>query len=147
MKLPAYIKDLNKWKDEFSFYTTINIRFSETDLFGHMNNVSPFIYFEEARIKYMEHMDLFGPLTEKVENIPIVSDLQCDYLKQVYFNEQLKLYVKTNHIGTSSLDIHYMAKNNKEEIVFTGRGRIVQIEAKTGKPTPFNEVQIKKLEK
>ncbi|MGM8215537.1 acyl-CoA thioesterase [Bacillaceae bacterium W0354] len=148
MRLPSYINnDFETWKNEFSFYVPINIRFSETDMFGHVNNVSPFIYFEEARIAFMNKVDLFGPLSEDVTEVPVVADLQCDYLKQIYFGDQLKLYVKAAHIGKSSLDIHYMGINRKEEVVITGRGRIVQVNAKTGKPTPFSEVQLKKLGK
>ena len=36
--------------------------------------------------------------------------------------------MKVASVGNSSVDIHYMVKNNKDEIVFTGRGTIVQIE-------------------
>ena len=61
-------------------------------------------------------------LNPKGEKIPVVADLQCDYVKQVFFDEKLRIYVKASTIGSSSVDIHYMAKNEKDEIVFTGRG-------------------------
>ena len=145
MKLPAYIDNLEQWKQEFTFYVPINIRFSETDMFGHMNNVSPFIYFEEARIAYMSHIQMFDEFTENATEVPVVADLQCDYFKQVYFGDELKLYVKAAHIGNSSVDIHYMGLNQKGEIVLTGRGRIVQISVKSGKPVPFSDAQLEKL--
>ncbi|MDV2581155.1 acyl-CoA thioesterase [Alkalibacillus haloalkaliphilus] len=145
MKTPNYIEDMNEWIDEFCFYIPINIRFSETDMFGHVNNVSPFIYFEEARIAYMNEINLFEDLKPGVSKVPVVSDLQCDYLKQIYFGEQIKMYVKTNHIGNSSIDIHYMGKNSQDEICLVGRGRIVQIDSSTGKAEPFTEEQIERL--
>ncbi|GAA0456623.1 acyl-CoA thioesterase [Alkalibacillus silvisoli] len=145
MKTPSYIEDLKQWKDEFTFYIPINIRFSETDLFGHVNNVSPFIYFEEARIAYMNEINLFGDLKQGVTKVPVVSDLQCDYLKQIYFGEQIKMYVKTAYIGNSSIDIHYMAVNEQEEVCLVGRGRIVQIDSTTGKAEAFNEEQQDRL--
>ncbi|GEL76801.1 acyl-CoA thioesterase [Tenuibacillus multivorans] len=146
MRLPNYIQDLETWKREFSYYTTIEIRFSETDLFGHMNNVSPFIYFEEARIKYLDEIQLFGELTKEVERVPVVGDLQCDYFKQVYFGDKIKLYVKAINIGKSSVDIHYMGLNQQDDLCITGRGRIVQINSKTGQSTPFDEEQLNKLQ-
>ncbi|SRR5690625_46252 len=145
MKLPAYIDDLDQWKKEFTFHVPINIRFSETDMFGHMNNVSPFIYFEEARIAFMNHIQLFNELTENITEVPVVADLQCDYFKQVYFGEKLKLYVKAAHVGSSSVDIHYMALNKSDEMVLTGRGRIVQISTESGKSVPFNDKQLERL--
>ncbi|HLS61144.1 MAG TPA: acyl-CoA thioesterase, partial [Virgibacillus sp.] len=125
MKSIAYIDDLEQWKEGFSFYIPVNIRFSETDMFGHVNNVSPFIYFEEARIEYLKSLGFFMQNNENEgnEGIPIVADLQCDYHQQIFFNEQLKMYVKVNHMGTTSLDIHYMALNEQDRICLTGRGR------------------------
>lgn len=133
MKHINYISDFEQWKKEFTFYVPIEIRFSETDMFGHMNNVSPFIYFEEARIKYLKSLNIYHDL-KNPEYFPIVADLQCDFHKQIYFGQQLNLYVKTNSVRNSSFDIHYMALNEEEDICLTGRGQLVNIDAKTGKP-------------
>jgi acyl-CoA thioester hydrolase len=73
--------------------------------------------------------------------------LQCDYLRQVFFDEKLRIYVKINSVGSSSIDIHYMAKNVKQEIVFTGRGTMVQIDKKTGKGSKWSEEKLKVFNK
>ncbi|TQR19879.1 acyl-CoA thioesterase [Psychrobacillus vulpis] len=135
-----YIEDLSSWEKGFTFYSEVNIRFSETDMYGHLNNTVTFAYFEYARIEYFKHIKLMNDwLNPKGEKIPVVADLQCDYLKQVFFDEKLRIYVKSNSIGSSSVDLHYMAKNENEEIVFTGRGTIVQIDKKTGKGSKWSE--------
>lgn len=144
MKPIAYIEEINEWRSEFKFSIPINIRFSETDMFGHVNNVSVFIYFEEARIEFLKSLSLFGDGNNK-DGVPIVADLQCDYLKQMYFNENLRLFVKANHIGNTSVDIHYMALNKMGEITVTGRGRLVYVHPKTGKPVPLRESMKEKL--
>lgn len=36
----------------------VNVRFSETDAFGPINNTSYFIYLEEARMKFFEALGL-----------------------------------------------------------------------------------------
>jgi acyl-CoA thioester hydrolase len=135
-KIP-YIEDFNTWKNEFSFSIPIRIRFSETDMFGHVNNVSPFIYFEEARIEYLKSVGIFGDID--TEGIPIVADLQCDYLRQLFFQDSLRMFVKATHIGNTSFDIHYMGVNQNEEVCLTGRGRIVYIHSATGKPLPLGK--------
>lgn len=140
----SYIEDFKQWKEEFSFYVNISIRFSETDMFGHVNNVSPFIYFEEARIKYMKYLGLFTNLTNP-ESVPVVADLQCDYHRQIFFGETIKLYVKINSIGNSSLDLHYLAINESDEVCLTGRGRLVNVNPKTGKPMNLSESVKQKL--
>ncbi|WP_369678806.1 acyl-CoA thioesterase [Planococcus faecalis] len=35
----------------------VQVRFSETDMFGHVNNTVPIAYFEFARIEFMKEMD------------------------------------------------------------------------------------------
>ena len=47
--------------------------------------------------------------------------------------------MKAATVGNSSVDIHYMAKNSKGDIVFTGRGSMVQIGRQTGKGVPWSE--------
>lgn len=145
MKTVSYIEDLTKWQSEFSFYIPIKIRFSETDMFGHVNNVSAFIYFEEARIEFLKSVGLFQNEGSNDEGVPIVADLQCDYHKQIYFNEKMWLYVKVSHIGNTSLDIHYMALNDKDELCLTGRGRLVYIDPKSGKSIQLSSTMKEKL--
>ncbi|ALX48236.1 acyl-CoA thioesterase [Lentibacillus amyloliquefaciens] len=144
MKNISYIENMEEWRSGFSFYIPVKIRFSETDMFGHVNNVSPFIYFEEARIEFMKSTGLFDN-SNYSSGLPIVADLQCDYHRQIYFDDSLKLYVKVNDIGKTSLDIHYMAVNDKEDICLTGRGRMVYINSETGKPIPLSESIKEKL--
>ncbi|MFJ7665712.1 acyl-CoA thioesterase [Lysinibacillus sp. NPDC097195] len=137
----SYIKDFDKWLDDFSFFTEVRVRFSETDMYGHMNNTVSFTYFEQARIEYFRHLGLLMPSAtdDEVKGIPIVADLQCDYRKQVYFDDVLRIYTKVATVGNSSMDIHYLAKNQNNKVCFTGRGTIVQMDPRTGKSVPLAE--------
>ncbi|MFD1018956.1 acyl-CoA thioesterase [Thalassobacillus hwangdonensis] len=139
MKKVAYIEDIETWKAGFQFHVPITVRFSETDMFGHMNNTTPFVYFEEARIEYMKYLELFSVKQAKPDTIPVVGDLQCDFHRQVFFDDALKVYVKANHVGSTSYDLHYLGVNEKEEVCFTGRGRIVHVNPADGRPAPLAE--------
>ncbi|MFE3972878.1 MULTISPECIES: acyl-CoA thioesterase [unclassified Peribacillus] len=136
----SYIDNITEWINDFSFKHEIKVRFSETDMFRHLNNTIPFTYFEEARIEYFQSMGFMKDWTSaEGDEIPVVADLQCDYLKQVFFNDQLTIHVKADHIGKSSVDIHYMGSKHDGSICFTGRGTIVQVSKATGKPIPWTE--------
>lgn len=136
----VYIKELSTWESEFKFSVPISVRFSETDMYGHLNNTVPFIYFEHARIEFLKEIRLMNNwLDPKGKKFPVVADLQCDFLKQVFFDEKLEIFVKAAAVGNSSVDIHYMAKNSKDDIVFTGRGTMVQIGRQTGKGVAWSE--------
>ncbi|MEK4025049.1 acyl-CoA thioesterase [Sporosarcina sp. FSL W7-1283] len=139
----SYIEDLDKWKEDFQFFSEVSVRFSETDMYGHLNNTSVFTYFEYARIEYFKSLNCMEKwMNPKGETIPIVADLQCDYRKQVFFDEKLRVFVKTQRMGNSSMDLHYMGKNEHDEIVFTGRGTVVQINRKSGQPVTWSEEEL-----
>ncbi len=60
--------------------------------------------------------------------------------KTSIFDETLRIYVKAARIGTTSIDIHYLAKNEHDEACFTGRGTIVQIDKQNWKKQiPWDE--------
>ena len=142
----SYIPDFQEWASDFKVYREVQVRFSETDMYGHLNNTVPFTYFELARIEYLQSTGMMKDWDSKnSETIIVVADLQCDFLRQVYFNEKLKIYVKAASVGSSSIDIHYLGKNEKNEPVFTGRGALVQIDSKTGKSVPLTEEEKKIL--
>ncbi|WP_078379486.1 acyl-CoA thioesterase [Sutcliffiella halmapala] len=142
MKKTAYIKDTQNWMNEFSFSHEVSVRFSETDMFGHMNNTVPFIYFEEARIEFFKALGFMQNWTvASSDTIPVVADLQCDFLKQVYFGEKLRIYVKANELGTSSVDLHYMGKRENGDLCFVGRGRMVQLNKHSGKGEAWSDEQ------
>lgn len=136
----SYIDNMEEWKSEFSFFQEVKVRFSETDMFGHMNNTVPLVYFEQARINFFQKIGMMQKwLDSSQETIPVVADLQCDFLSQVYFDELLKVYIKVSQMGTSSVDLHYMAEKEDGTVCFTGRGTIVQISKATGKSVPWTE--------
>ncbi|CAH2716302.1 hypothetical protein BACCIP111895_03487 [Neobacillus rhizosphaerae] len=140
-----YIDDFHQWEQGFVFCHLVKVRFSETDMFGHLNNTVPFIYFEEARIEFFKSIGFMQDwLRSDNETIPVVADLQCDFLQQIFYNEQLKVYVKAHTVGNSSVDLHYMAKREDGSIGFIGRGTMVQISKKTGKGVPWT-VEMKNL--
>lgn len=141
----SYITDMNQWKSGFFFSKEVQVRFSETDMYGHLNNTVPFTYFEMARIEYLKSIGLANELlTSDSESIIVVADLQCDYLQQVFFDDVLTIYVKVNRLGNSSVDIHYLALKG-DVPCFTGRGTIVHMDKRTGKSVQWTESMREKL--
>ncbi|MCH7322296.1 acyl-CoA thioesterase [Solibacillus sp. MA9] len=141
----TYIQEPQEWAAEFTFSTTVKVRFSETDMYGHVNNTKVFAYLEYARMEYYKALG-FDLSNEAInQNMLVVADIQCDYLKQVFYDETLTIYVKTASIGNTSMDLHYLVKNEKGDVCYTARGTLVQLNYETGKGVPFLEEQKKLL--
>ena len=49
MKIAWMDQAPEQWLEKFRFFTPIQVRFSDTDQLGHINNVSYFSYFEYGR--------------------------------------------------------------------------------------------------
>jgi acyl-CoA thioester hydrolase len=148
MKNITYIENVNKWMDSFHFYCPIKVRFGETDAFGHLNNANAFVYFEEARIEFLKELGFIQVwINENNDTRSVVANIQCDYIKQVYFDEKLKVYVKINDVGNSSFELHYMVRNEKNEVCLTGRNTIVQISKKTGRAISLSAEMKEKMKR
>ncbi|SEB81066.1 thioesterase family protein [Paenibacillus sp. GP183] len=128
-----------EWLGNFHFSIPLKVRYSETDMLGHLNNVSYFIYFEQGRVDYFEHLGLSDYLFNE-EAITVVADLECQYLAQVYLKEPLKLYIRTASLGRTSLDLEYaLVEETNGQLKAVGRGAIVRVDTKSGKSSRLPE--------
>lgn len=136
MKKTSFVQpDPQSWLSTFHFSFPIKIRYCETDMLGHVNNVSYFMYFEQGRIEYFENLGLTEELFSK-KAVSVVADLECQFLAQMYLKDPLMLHVKVAEIGRSSMDVQYAIVVN-EQLKAAGRGTIVLIDTATGKSTPI----------
>lgn len=138
MKKTTFVQpDPQSWLDTFHFSIPIKIRYCETDMLGHVNNVSYFMYYEQGRIEYFENLGLTDELfSEKA--VSVVADLECQYIAQMYLKDPLTLHVKVAEMGRSSMDVQYAIVVNGE-LKAAGRGAIVLIDTKSGKSKPIPE--------
>ena len=58
-------------------------------MYGHVNNTKVFAYFEYARIEYFKALGFDFTAGSDTGNMLVVADIQCDYLKEVFFDEEL----------------------------------------------------------
>jgi acyl-CoA thioester hydrolase len=80
----------------------LNVRFSDVDAYGHVNNVKYFEYFQEARISSV------GKLTQRIDlaAMPATVVAQCDivYRRPILFRpEAYDVYLWISRIGRTSM--------------------------------------------
>lgn len=101
---------------------TIQVRFSDCDMMGHVNNAMYLSYFEMARIHYFGV--LFGKDRDWKKNGVLLRKNEVEYLKPVLLHEHPEICVYTEHIGTKSFTVSYELKVNGE-IRTTGKSVLV----------------------
>jgi acyl-CoA thioester hydrolase len=131
--------DLLEIKSQFKYKTTLEVRFCDIDLFGHVNNAIYLTFFEQARSKYWNEIikwdwDKTGIILAKAE---------VNFIKPITLNDTLTAYVKTSKIGNSSWELDYalftISKNGLEQLNTTGKTIQVAIDYKLNKSIPIPE--------
>ncbi len=105
-----------------TFSTNIELRFSDLDLYGHVNSVVYFTYLETARVKLFK--DFFKELTDK-QIFTLVARAECDYKLPILFSDELIVSVVVTRIGTSSFDLEYKLHDGREKAYAVARTTLV----------------------
>ncbi|WP_074733060.1 acyl-CoA thioesterase [Halobacillus karajensis] len=113
----------------------VRVRFCETDMAGHVNNTSYFIYLEEARGNFFrdhfpEHLDSVGRF--------ILASTKCDYVSQGYFGQQLAIQSWITNIGNKSFRFnHHIHDRETGKIIAEAEATIVHFNYEKQKSEPI----------
>lgn len=107
--------------------TQLRVRFSDTDMLGHVNNASYLSYLEEARIQFFEDLG--------ITEVPlIVASIKADFRTQAFFRQNLTIETAIRRVGNSSFDfVNRIKDSEKEQTIFEALTTIVHFNYKTQK--------------
>lgn len=129
----------------FSTEISIQLDWSEMDLFGHINNVAYFKYVQAARVHYLE---LAGINTADPANKLSfsVAASSCQFKKPLYFPETIKVHTQTDWIKNTSLQLSHRIVNQQGEICAEATDVIVLFDYTAQSKMAIPEPVRKKLE-
>lgn len=102
----------------YNHVTDIQLRFSDMDAFGHINNACYLTYFEEARISYMD--EIVGLEYKWSARGIILANAEINFLKPTHIKDSVKVFTRCIHLGSKSFTLDYkMVRGNgeNEEVV------------------------------
>ncbi len=120
----------------YPYSTTLQVRFNETDLQGHVNFAWYLNYFDVALIGYLRALG-HSYQTLLAEGLDLFYvDAHATYHAPSYFDEVLHVHCCVGHIGNASMrfDFQIFAEPDKH-LVATGEITTVMVEHKTHKKT------------
>jgi acyl-CoA thioester hydrolase len=80
-----------------------HVRFSDVDVYGHVNNVKYFEYYQEARLVFLAEV---GHVTSGAELGLVVARLDVDYRRPILFRAEPYLVESwVTRVGTSSFGL------------------------------------------
>ncbi|MDQ3100150.1 MAG: acyl-CoA thioesterase [Bacteroidota bacterium] len=97
----------------------INVAWGEQDLFGHVNNIVYFRYFESVRMHFLDRIGVLRSHKETGLGV-ILASTTCDYEKPVEWPQILTVRTGCDHVGTTSFTMKYQITNEIGELMATG---------------------------
>ena len=90
--------------------TPIQVRFSDVDLFGHINNVVQQMYFDLGKTDLFKEL---WRLTGAAEQVPaLIASLNNEFYEQIFYGDEVVVETFIESIGNKSLTLVQRLKSN-----------------------------------
>lgn len=106
------------------FITKSEIDWSEMDLFGHVNNVAYFKYFQSARVHFLTHLGI-NTSNPKDSQSFVVAECFCSYHQPLYYPDEIQIQTKVIWVKNSSFQLQHLIINSSNALCATGKDVIV----------------------
>ncbi|MGO2479499.1 MAG: acyl-CoA thioesterase [Pseudoalteromonas sp.] len=133
--------------EQHPIHTKVNVAWGEMDALQHVNNVVYFRYFENARIDFLNQINLLGDL--KTTGIgPVISENNARYKRPVTFPDTVLIGVSISDINKDRFMMHYTVFSEQQNAITTvGSSQVVMFNFKTGKKADLSETLLDELHK
>ncbi|MND26268.1 Thioesterase superfamily protein [compost metagenome] len=139
-------KPVLKTRDQFKFFLDIQTRWADNDIYGHVNNVTYYSYFDTAANALLIQKTGFD--IHQSQSIGLVVDSACSFFQELSFPEIIQVGVAIGKIGNTSLRYELaIFKQGQEQASAQGHFVHVFVDRETRKTVPISESTRNVLEK
>lgn len=126
-------------RSSYVHFTPITTRWADNDVYGHVNNVTYYSYFDSAINGYLA---LSGALD--IHQSPVVGfvvETHCNFFASLEFPRPIEVGIRVTHIGTSSVRFE-LGVFEKDAELSSASGHFVHVyvNRQTRRPVPVPEV-------
>ncbi|MCM1066271.1 MAG: acyl-CoA thioesterase [Muribaculaceae bacterium] len=122
---------------EFRHRIPVQIRFNDIDMFGHVNNAVYLQFFDMGKLAYFKQF--MGGSFEHEPTVPVVANLNVNFYHPTLIDERISVVTAVASVSTSSLVLEQRVIAEGGSVKCTARTIMVNIDTKTGAPTPVSE--------
>lgn len=94
-------RDVPLTRADFSHLLPITTRWMDVDVYGHVNNVVYYSYFDTAVNEHLIRHGVLDPLTNTI--IGLVVETRCVYFRSLTFPAPVEAGVRVSRLGSSSV--------------------------------------------
>ena len=118
------------------------VRFSDVDVYGHVNNVKYFEYYQEARLAFMSSLGRDGD--ERRLGL-VVARLDVDYKRPIMFRpEPYRVLTWVSRVGTSSFGLSSEIRDG-DVLLSKAQAAMVTFDLDTQKSRPLTDQERERL--
>ena len=122
-------------REEYGYLCPVDSRWSDNDIYGHINNVVYYSYFDSTINRYL--IDEGGLDIHQGEHIAYVVSSGCDYLEAAAYPEPLVVGMKVDKLGNSSVRYGLALFGSEGVAKATGFVVHVFVNRESGRPGPI----------
>jgi acyl-CoA thioester hydrolase len=126
-------------RSDYPAIRTISTRWEDEDVYGHVNNVVYYSFFDTAVNGYL--IDATGVDIRQLDAYGIVAETSCRFLRELHFPGDVAAGLKVTKLGTSSV-VYEIAlfQGDDDEPAATGRFVHVYVSGPERAVTPIPDV-------
>ena len=122
---------------KFRHVMPAQIRFSDVDQFGHVNNSVYFQLYDLAKTTYFK--DVLG-MSDWGDVVVVVANINANFSMPVFFSDNIEIATATVQLGNKSFTLLQQAKvKGTNEVKCECRTTLVMYDLLTKEPTPIPE--------
>lgn len=122
-------------RNAYQQFLTITTRWMDNDVYGHINNVQYYSYFDTAVNRFLIDQGVLD--IHRSDVIGLVVETHCNYYASAAFPEDIEAGIRVAHLGCSSVryEIGLFVKDNESAIA---QGHFVHVYVDRDSQKPVN---------
>ena len=132
----ARLADAAETRERFAHHTVLDTRWMDNDVYGHVNNVAYYSFFDTTVTRWLIERGLLDPQTS--DPIGLVVETQCRYVRPISFPDAVTVGLRVTRLGTSSVR-YELALFRGDDVAPSAVGHFVHVyvDRATRAPTPI----------
>ena len=88
-------------RSDYSYFHLITTRWADNDIYGHINNVVYYSYFDTVANQYLIEFADFNPINASI--IGVVVHSNCTYIKAIAYPNKIEAGLTIKKLGKTSV--------------------------------------------
>ncbi len=123
-------------REQYRYVQAIPTRWMDNDVYGHVNNVVYYSYFDTVVNTYLIKAGVLDPVHGAV--IGLVVETACQYVRPITFPDVVHAGLRVAHLGNSSVRYEVgLFANDEQTAAAQGHFIHVYVERASGQPMPL----------